>query len=161
MSAREELMATGRLGQAGAELLYATVRAVAIARRFPPPDGHLMWDDAGIQSTAHDFLQGNRGAKRRSNRAQSTDERSFGRLLERAVQNHLRDAARATDFGKLIIDERDAHRPWSSWQWSPGWRTLDAVGGKDTPSEVSFSDLATAISAVQVVNHVDQRDWDA
>lgn len=154
MSAREELMTTGRLGQAGAELLYATVRAVAIARRFPPPDGHLNWDDASIQSTAHDFLQGSRGAKRLLDIAlKSTDERSFGRLLERAVHNHLRDVARATDLGKLIIRTKELLRSVPEFMAvkAPDGERWTLAGGSDRPSEASPSDLASAAASVQVV----------
>lgn len=154
MSAREELVTTGRLGQAGAELLYATVRAVAVARRFPPPDGHFSWDDAGIQSTAHDFLQGSRGAKRLLDIAlKSTDERSFGRLLERAVHNHLRDVARATDFGKLVIRTKELLRSvpeFVSVAASDGERWTLA-GHSESPSDVASSDLASATASVQVV----------
>lgn len=158
MSAREELMTTGRLGRAGAELLYATVRTVAIARRFPPPDGHATWDNAGIQSTAHDFLQGNRGAKRLLDIAiKSTDDRSFGRLLERAVHNHLRDVARATDFGKLIIRTKELLRSVPEFMAveSPEGEHWTLVGGSDASSEVSPGDLAAAIASV----HVDVPRW--
>lgn len=154
MNARQELVTTGRLGLAGAELLYATVRAVAIARRFPPPEGHATWDDDGIQSTAHDFLQGSRGAKRLLDIAlKSTDDASFRRLLERAVHNHLRDLARATDFGKLVIRTKELLRS------APEFVAVDAPdgerwtmrGGSDRPSDALPSDLASATVLVEVV----------
>ncbi len=154
MSARQELLTTGRLGRAGAELLYTTVRAVAIARGFPPPVGQPIWDEVAVQATAHDFLQGARGAKRLLDVAvRSTDERSFARLLGRAVQNHLRDVARATDLGKLIVRVKEVLRSTDDFVAvaAPGGERWAARGGSREPSIVPPDELSAATKSIEVV----------
>jgi len=101
---RQELADTGRLGSDGAELLYRTVVAVAAARNFPPPTGSASWDESAVAETAHNILDGPRGVKRLADALlRSTDESSFARILEGAAVNYLRDVARRTDLGKVIL----------------------------------------------------------
>lgn len=103
MTPREEVLATQRIGLAGATLLYRLVFVVAIARNFPPPPGFERWDPSAVTETAHDFLDGPRGARRVIDIAiRSADERGFERVLEQAVVNHLRDVSRRTDMGRLV-----------------------------------------------------------
>src|SRR5215475_638458 len=52
------LMSAGRLGPLCARMLYRAVQTVAIARNFPPPDGHVRWDPDAAMDVAHDFLDG-------------------------------------------------------------------------------------------------------
>jgi hypothetical protein len=103
MTPREEVLATRRIGQAGANLLYRLVYLVAIARNFPPPPGFDRWDPSAVTETAHDFLDGARGARRVIDIAiRSADEHGFERVLEQAIVNHLRDMSRRTDLGRLV-----------------------------------------------------------
>jgi hypothetical protein len=154
VSPRDELLTTGRLGEAGAVQLYKTVRLVALSRRFPPPEGMQTWDDSAFQTVAHDFLQSARGPKRLLDIAiRAVDERSFERLLEAAVNNHLRDTARATDLGKLIVRVKDVLRSASGFVPLPGvgderWAH---VGASAEPSLASATELAVATRRVEVV----------
>lgn len=104
MSAWSELRDTHALGREGAEQLYITVRVVARARHFPPPEGYDRWNLDAVAEVAHDFLTGTRATERLVELASNaTDEDSFSRLLSQAVLNHLRGVARQTAVGKLII----------------------------------------------------------
>lgn len=101
--AYEELVSAGGLGPQCARLLYRAVQTVAIARNFPPPDGHIRWDADAAMDVAHDFLDGERGRKRITDLAiRATDDASLERLLHAAVLNFHRDRSRRTDAGALI-----------------------------------------------------------
>ncbi len=152
MTPREELLSTGRLGPAGAELLYKTVWLVAVGHRFPPPEGSASWDETAVTETAHDFVRDERGAKRLLDVAvRSVDERSFERLLEAAVLNFLRDVARGTDLGKLIVRVKEILRDEKDFEvvtGSPERWTL--AGGPTVPSAASPGQLASATAGVEV-----------
>lgn len=101
MSAWKEL-AEGEVGREATTLLYLCVRAVALARNFPPPAGHVSWSVDAVQSVAHEFLTGPRGLRRLTECAlRADDDDSLRRLLEKAVLNHLRDEARRSERGRL------------------------------------------------------------
>ncbi len=101
--AYDELVSAGRLGPLCARMLYGAVQTVAIARNFPPPDGHVRWDQDAAMDVAHDFLDGERGRKRITDLAlRATDDASLERLLHAAVLNFHRDRSRRTDVGALI-----------------------------------------------------------
>lgn len=145
---REELARTGRIGRAGAHLLYRTVRAVAVARNFPPPSGGERWTDTDVAEIAHGLIDGDRGQKRLKDAlVRSTDEASFARVLEGAAVNYLRDLARATDQGKVVLRvaavlksgpfEAHGGRP-------PRW---GLPGGPTGPSAASAEELARAAMA--------------
>ena len=153
MTPREELLATRRLGLAGAMLLYETVRSVAVGNRFPPPENAVRWDETAVTEIAHDFVEGERGRKRLLDiTIRSTDDRSFERLLETAVLNFLRDLARGTDLGKLIVRVKEILRDESDFKTVPGsperWTLAD---GPTAPSTAALDKLATAAFAVDVV----------
>ena len=108
MTPLEELLADGTLGPAGAEALYRTVRAVAVARGFPPPNDRTRWDADAIREVAHDFLADPRTPKRLAHLAvHSVDDDGFDRLLHRIVLNFLRDGGRRTEIGRLMLRLRD------------------------------------------------------
>jgi hypothetical protein len=150
---REELITTRQLGPAGAELLYKTVWLVAVGNGFPPPEGSAGWDETAVTETAHDFVKDERGQKRLIDiTVRSVDERSFGRLLEAAVLNFLRDVARGTDLGKLIVRVKEILRDENDFEVMPGpperW-TL--TGGPTAPSAAGQNDLSCATAGVEVV----------
>ncbi|MFD3744023.1 hypothetical protein [Nocardia sp. NPDC058633] len=152
-SPRDELFISRRLGLAGVELLYATVKSVAISRNFPPPPDASMWDETAVAETAHDFVVGERGNKRLLDLAlRSVDDRSFARLLEAAVVNFLRDIARRTDLGKLIVRVKELLRDEQDFIAVSGsadrWALAD---GPESPSTVPTSDAEAAISTMAVV----------
>lgn len=154
MSARDELLTTGRLGEAGAMMLYDIVGLVGAARRFPPPEGSTSWDGAAQQIVAHDFLQNPRTPKRLLDiTVRSVDNRSFERQLEKAVLNHLRDQARSTDLGKLIVRTKEVLRATDDFVVIPRagedmWTVDDALS---EPSTVPPREVASAIRREPVV----------
>ncbi|WP_200215493.1 hypothetical protein [Micromonospora coerulea] len=153
MTPREELLSTGRLGLAGAELLYKTVWFVAVGHGFPPPEGSTGWDVTAVTETAHDFVKDERGAKRLLDLAvRSTDARSFERLLDAAVLNFLRDVARGTDLGKLIVRVKEILRDEKNFELVPSSPDRWTLAGRPvTPSAASAGELASATAAVEVV----------
>jgi hypothetical protein len=152
MTAREELLSTGRLGREGAQLLYRTVRLVAVGHGFPPPRGSQRWDESAAIEIAHGFLEGERGARRlRDIAVRSVNDRSFERLLDAAVHNFLRDLSRQTDFGKLILRVKEILRDEAEFEQVPGksdrW-TL--AGGEPEQSTVSPGTLTAAIAGTKI-----------
>jgi hypothetical protein len=154
VSARGELLTTGRLGEAGAALLYDIVGVVGVAHRFPPPEGSTSWDDAAQQTLAHDFLESPRAPKRLLDIAiRSVDDRSFERLLEKAVLNHLRDKARSTDMGKLIVRVKEVLRAADGFIAVPraGEDRWAVEGSPSEPSTTPARELAAAIRGEDIV----------
>jgi len=99
----EEIRRTGAVGTLAAAAIYETVDAVRRFDRYPPPDGSDRWDDAAVHEVAHDFLSGEGGIARMARIvASASDEESFERVLEAAVRNHFRMAARRTDSGAVL-----------------------------------------------------------
>jgi len=149
MTAYEELKTTGRLGPSGAALLYKTVAAVAVGRRFPPPAGHQMWDETAVQEAAHDFLTEDRGPKRLSDIfVRAVDDESFEKLLHGAVLNFYRDRSRRTDFGAFLRRVRGILDRSDSVVAIPGtperWKL---AAGPGEPSGTPTPDLAAAAAA--------------
>jgi hypothetical protein len=153
-SPREEVLATQRIGRAGAALLYRLVRVVAITRNFPPPPGFGQWDTSAVTETAHDFLDGERGRKRVIDIAiRSADEQGFERVLEQAVVNHLRDISRRTDMGRLVrrVTEVLAGEPaFARAGASPPGARWALKGGAAGPSDVPETTLIAALAPVEV-----------
>jgi hypothetical protein len=152
VSPRDELLSTNRLGPEGAQLLYRTVRLVAISHNFPPPGG-TAWDSTAVAEVAHDFLQGQRGTKRLLDIAiRSTDDASFEKLLDAAVLNFLRDLARSTDMGKLILRIKEILRDEDAFE-----AVLDSAdrwtlaGGPQAASAANPISLAAATRDVEVL----------
>ncbi len=142
----EEIRASGAIGPNGAKLLYSVVFTVAMARNFPPPEGHSQWDESAVQEAAHEFLAEPRGEKRLADLAvRATDEGSFRRLLHKAVLNFHRDRSRKTDFGALVRRVTEVLSGDDAYVREPGeparWRLAD---GPSEPSSVPAPRLAAA-----------------
>ena len=154
MSARDELLKSGCLGEAGAAMLYNIVGLVGVAHRFPPPEGSTSWDGSAQQSVTHAFLESPRTHKRLLDIAlRSVDDRSFERQLEKAVLNALRDEARSTNLGKLIVRVKEVLRSTDDFvSISGAGEDLWIVDGStNEPSTTPTRDLAAAIRGEQVV----------
>lgn len=154
MTPREELLTMGRLGEEGARLLYNTVRLVVVAYRFPAPDGRSAWNESDFLEVAHDFLKGKKAQGRMLDMAsRSTDDRSFGRQLEAAVRNILRDRARATDLGKLIVRVKSVLRDTADFVELPqrGENLWALTGGPTELSDATDIQLTRAVMNVEVV----------
>jgi hypothetical protein len=150
---REELIRTRRLGPDGAGLLYKTVRMIAIGHNFPPPEGSNNWDETAVAEIAHDFMKDERGSKRLLDiTIRSVDDRSFGRLLDKAVLNFLRDQARGTDLGKLILRVKEILRDEDDFEAVSGTpERWTLTGGPTTVSTAHPDDLVAATFGVDVV----------
>ncbi|MCU1694676.1 MAG: hypothetical protein JWR34_739 [Mycobacterium sp.] len=152
MSPRDELLVNRALGQEGAVLLYRTVWLVAVGNGFPAPAGGPDWNEDAVVETAHDFVDGPRGAKRLLDIAvRSVDDRSFARLLEASVRNFLRDIGRRTDFGKVVLRVKELLRDEDAFEKMPAdadrW-TL--TGGPTAPSTAHPDALTLAIRDMPV-----------
>ncbi len=150
MSALDELTVDGRLGDTGARMLYASVRAVGKGRGFKPPAGHDRWSKDAIAEVAHNFLADSRTPGRLAYLTiHATDDQSMERLLNTMVLNYLRDQGRRTEVGRLVRrintlltdDNRflSAHDRWS------------LTTGPTTPSTTPPEELARAADAVERV----------
>jgi hypothetical protein len=146
---RDELLRTGQPGPEGARLLYRTVRLVAVAHHFPSPEGGHWWSDSAVEEVAHDFLGEQR--RLRDVLVRSVDDRSFERLLDGAVHNFLRDLARRTDLGKLILRVKEILHDEPNFEAAAGhpdrWRLAD---GESEPSTAPPGALTSAIAGAQV-----------
>jgi hypothetical protein len=154
VSARDELLANGRIGDVGAAMLYELVGLVGPGYRFPPPDGFAAWDESAQQSVAHDFLEHPRTPKRLLDIAiRSVDERSFERQLEKAVANYLRDIARSTDLGKLIVRVKEVLRSTPEFMTvaRAGEDRWTMQGGPTQPTTAHPDVLAASIRREKVV----------
>jgi hypothetical protein len=152
----QELLDTGRLGPAGAQLLYRTVRAVASGHGFPPPGGRSAWDDDAITEIAHDFLADGRTPRRLTHLVvHAVDDESFNRLLHRMVLNFLRDLGRRTEIGRLMLRLRDVLARSDDFvaEADDRWRLASQPS---TPSGVAPAALAAAAA---VETHVDVPRW--
>jgi hypothetical protein len=80
------------------------------------------------------------------------DERSFQRLLEAAVLNFLRDTARATDLGKLVLRVKEILRDEDEFTAVAGHpERWSLTNGPVEPSPAGPDDLAAATAGVKVV----------
>lgn len=155
MTAFDELITTGRLGNDGAKMLYGAVRAVGKGRGFKPPDGYSTWTKDAVVDAAHGFLASTRTPGRLAYlRLHATDEQSMERILNTMVLNHLRDQGRRTELGRLIRrintvladDDRFVH---ADDRWS-------LTTGPTSPSTVTAEQLAAVAAAVE---HITVPRW--
>jgi len=150
MSSPYDELAAGRPGPLFSALLYDLVRHVARAGNFPAPDGHAVWDETAVFTVAHDFWAAGRGERRLAAIAvAATDDASLRHVLQAAVLNALRDRARATDLGALVLRVGEVlERSGETVQAPPGptGRRWQAVGGAPEPSTADAGLLAAAAS---------------
>jgi hypothetical protein len=161
MGAYEEFARSGRLGEEGARLLYATVAAVVRVHGYPPPHGHSTWGPDAVEAVAHDFLT-SPNAERRLGQLfiSAVDGASFARLLGTAVLNHLRSEARRTMIGRLIRRLNDV------LAGSPEFRrTLGSGGGEawwtlaEGIDDAGVSDPGRLLQAAAEVREVQVPRW--
>src|SRR5437870_451138 len=92
----------GRAGPEFTRELQRTIRAVAVARNFPPPEGHGLWDADAVWTTAAEFLSDAQTPRRLADLAvhcASVD--ALRARLQGTVRNFLADLGRRTPIGKL------------------------------------------------------------
>ena len=153
MTALAELRA-GRAGTDFTALLQRTIRAVAVARNFPPPEGHGAWDADAVWSTASEFMADAQTPRRLTDLAVhcATGDALRARL-QGTVRNFLADLGRRTPIGKLVVRVNDVLRSDPGFRMvGDRWaRTRDGDGdgvaaGVDDPEA-----LARAIAGTTVV----------
>lgn len=100
MSAYAELLETGAPGPLTLALLRRLGAQIGRTSRFPPPDGHRNWTKEAVDElicalfvAKRDLLVGCL--------ATANDAAALERLLLTAIQNWLKDQAKATEVGKL------------------------------------------------------------
>ncbi len=137
------------LGDAFLDLLHRTVRAVAVARNFPAPEGHTRWDATAVATTVADFLA-NPTTPRRLVDLEThcrTDD-ALRRRLQATVQNFLADSGRRTPVGRLVLRFNEVlgtsalvERRGRSWA---------LVGMPDAAVAVDIDALVAAASLIDV-----------
>ncbi|MFP5319302.1 MAG: hypothetical protein ACLGI2_13555 [Acidimicrobiia bacterium] len=149
MSALAELHA-GAAGPAFVAELQRTIRAVGIARNFPPPEGHDRWDADAVRSATSEFLADAQTPRRLTDLAVScASDQALRARLQGAVRNFLADLGRRTPIGKLVVRINDVlgHDPGFlkvAGRWA-------AAGGPTTPGGDDPDALGRAILGVPVV----------
>jgi hypothetical protein len=149
VSALSELQG-GKAGYEFITLLQRTIRAVAVSRGFPPPDGHESWGGAALATAVNDFFTSPQTPRRLIDLATlcRTDD-ALRRRLERTVRNFLADHGRRTPVGRLVVRINDVLGR------NPAFERHDAawalVGRSDEPAQVNLDALAAALQQVEIV----------
>ena len=149
MTALDELRA-GRTGEHFVALLQRTIRAVAIARGFPPPEGHDSWGGNALVTAVHDFLASPQTPRRLTDlRTHCRTEDALKRRLERTVRNFLADYGRRTPIGRLVLRFNEVLRKDPTFERRG---VLWALTGTTTePAAVDLDALTAAVAGVEVV----------
>jgi len=107
VSALAELRA-GRVDVQFVAQLRRTIRAVAIARNFPAPDGRRLWDDESVGWVVSEFMA-DAGTPRRLTDLATVcmTEGALRARLQGTVRNFLADLGRRTPIGKLVVRIND------------------------------------------------------
>lgn len=149
MTALHELKA-GTIGSEFLALLQRTVRAVAVSRGFPAPEGHPSWDAAAVNSAVNDFLSSPQTSRRLSDlatRCRTND--ALRRQLQEAIKNFYADSGRRTPIGRLVLRINEVLRGDSSFERRGAFWAVE--GSVAEPPVVNHDDLVAAIAAVEVV----------
>jgi hypothetical protein len=103
VNALDELRA-GSIGEEFVSLLSRTIRAVAIARNFPPPDDLTDWGDEAVTRTVSEFMADAQTPRRLVDLATAcSSEEALKARLQGSVRNFLADLGRRTPIGKLVV----------------------------------------------------------
>ena len=149
MTALEELRA-GRAGEQFVALLQRTIRAVAVARGFPPPDGHDSWGGNALTTAVNDFLASPQTPRRLTDLRTHcrTDDALKGRL-EPTVRNFLADYGRRTPVGRLVLRFNDVLRKDPTFEKRGAMWAL--AGTTTEPAPTDLDALTSAVAGVEVV----------
>lgn len=149
MTALDEVR-NGSIGEDFIDLLQKTIRAVAVARNFPPPEGHKSWGSGALITAVNDFLASPQISRRLSDLAtHCRTEDALRQRLQTSVRNHLADQGRRTPVGRLVLRFNDVLGDHSEFvRRGSHWASTNA--GDTEPSPVDPDALATAIRDVEV-----------
>jgi hypothetical protein len=151
MTALDELQA-GKVGPELVAVLQRTIRAVAVARNFPPPEGHGRWDADAVRSTTAELLSDAQTPRRLTDLAvHCASEQALRARLQGTVRNFLADVGRRTPIGKLVVRINDVLRTEAGFVWVAGrWAREGAPAatgaGVDDPEA-----LGQAIAGITIV----------
>lgn len=103
MTALDELRA-GSVGPEFVSLLSRTIRAVGIARNFPPPDDLGSWGEEAVARTVSEFMADAQTPRRLADLATAcASDEALKARLQGTVRNFLADLGRRTPIGKLVV----------------------------------------------------------
>lgn len=98
----------GTVGPLFTTELRRTIRAVGVARNFPPPDGFGRWDADAVGSAASEFMSDAQTPRRLADLAVHCASLDALRArLQGTVRNFLADLGRRTPLGKLVVRIND------------------------------------------------------
>ena len=159
VSALAELQA-GKVGNEFTALLQRTIRAVAVSRNFPPPDGYRQWDAEAVESAVSEFMSDSQTPRRLADLAvHCVSDQAVRARLQGTVRNFLADLGRRTPIGKLVIRINDVLSSDSGFVRVHGrWarNTGPAEPGNDDPDALSRAIRAHPVS-VPTWGHQAQR----
>jgi hypothetical protein len=149
MTALDELRC-GEIGNDFVALLQRTIRAVAVARNFPAPDGHDRWNTDAVTTALGDFLASAQTPRRLTDLAtHCRTEDALKRRLQETVRNYFADNGRRTPVGRLVlrINEVLAAEP----DFERRGRYWSLKGSSADPPPVDIDALVAATAGVNVV----------
>jgi hypothetical protein len=148
VTALDELRA-GSIGEDVVYLLGRTIRAVAVARNFPPPDDLGSWGAEAVARTVSEFVADSQTPRRLLDLATAcaTDQALTARL-QGTVRNFLADLGRRTPLGKLVVRINEVLSRHDEFVRTHGrWSLAD---GTVEPGEADVDRLAKVIGPHQV-----------
>jgi hypothetical protein len=149
VTALDELRA-GRPGDEFVALLGRTIRAVAVARNFPPPDDLTSWGDEAVARTISEFAADPQTPRRLLDLSMTcATGQALRARLQGTVRNFLADLGRRTPVGKLVVRINDVLANRDEFVRQSGRWCL--AGGPAVPAEVDVGRLAGAIRPHEIV----------
>ncbi len=139
----------GSIGDEFVLLLHKTIRAVAVTRNFPPPDGLTKWDGEAVGRIVSEFVADPQTPRRLVDLATTcSSDQALKARLQGTVRNFLADLGRRTPIGKLVVRLNDVLGKRAEFvrmdgRWSladgpnaPGLADLDRLAEGIRPHEI-------------------------
>lgn len=148
MTALEELRA-GLIGEEVVSLLGRTIRAVAVARNFPPPDDLGNWGEEAVARTVSEFVADSQTPRRVLDLATAcATDQALAARLQGTVRNFLADLGRRTPLGKLVVRINEVLGRHEEFVRAHGrWSLADGAG---EPGSADVDRLAKVIGSHRV-----------
>lgn len=148
MTALDELRA-GYVGEEFVSLLGRTIRAVGIARNFPPPEGLGSWGEDAVAIVVSEFVADSQTPRRLVDLATAcADDQALKARLQGTVRNFLADLGRRTPIGKLVVRINDVLSRQEEFVRSQGHWAL--TGSVVEPAVPDVDHLASVIAAQKI-----------
>ena len=148
VTALEELRA-GLIGEEVVSLLGRTIRAVAVARNFPPPDDLGNWGEEAVARTVSEFVADSQTPRRVLDLATAcATDQALAARLQGTVRNFLADLGRRTPLGKLVVRINEVLGRHEEFVRTHGrWSLADGAG---EPGSADVDRLAKVIGSHRV-----------